>query len=67
MQTLTSTAILAEVTLLSLLLALWMTWMALRGLFRLMPVTSCPATTRMARPIAARADQPHRGARRRAA
>ena len=30
-------AILIEATLLSFLLALWVTWMGLRGLFRLMP------------------------------
>jgi hypothetical protein len=29
-----------EGVMLSFLLALWMTWLALRGLFRLMPVTT---------------------------
>jgi hypothetical protein len=31
---------LVEATLLSFLLALWMTWLGLNGLFRLLPVTS---------------------------
>jgi hypothetical protein len=40
METFMSGAIVIEVALLSFLLALWMTWLALRGLFRLMPVSS---------------------------
>ena len=35
-----SGAMVIEGALLSFLLALWMTWLGLRGLFRLMPVTS---------------------------
>jgi hypothetical protein len=38
--------------LLSFLLALWITWLALRGLFQLMPLTSTST--------AVRATQPHR-------
>lgn len=40
METFMSGAMVIEVALLSFLLALWMTWLALRGLFRLMPATS---------------------------
>ena len=35
-----SVVMVIEATLLSFLLALWMTWMGLRGLFRLMPITA---------------------------
>ena len=41
METFMSGAMVIEGALLSFLLALWMTWLGLRGLFRLMPVTSC--------------------------
>jgi hypothetical protein len=37
MESFTNGAILVEATLLSFLLALWVTWIGLRGLFRLMP------------------------------
>jgi hypothetical protein len=40
METFMSEAMMIEVALLSFLLALWMTWLALCGLFRLMPVSS---------------------------
>ena len=46
METLMNTAMVIEGALLSFLLALWMTWLALRCLFRLMPVT-----TQVAQPI----------------
>ena len=36
-------AMLIEVTFLSFLLALWLTWLGLRGLFRLLPATTRPA------------------------
>jgi hypothetical protein len=39
---------LIEGLLLSFLLALWMTWLSLRGLFRLMPVASVPGNARPA-------------------
>jgi len=42
METFMSGAMVIEGALLSFLLALWMTWMGLRGLFRLMPVTGSP-------------------------
>ena len=40
MGTFMSGAMLIEGALLSFLVALWMTWLGLRGLFRLMPATS---------------------------
>jgi hypothetical protein len=40
METFMNGAIVIEGTLLSFLVALWMTWLGLRGLFRLMPATS---------------------------
>jgi hypothetical protein len=51
MQTFMSGAMVIEGALLSLLLALWMTWLALRGLFRLMPATSSPGTGRAVQAI----------------
>ena len=47
METFMSGAIVIEVGLLSFLLALWMAWIGLRGLFRLMLFTSRPATSRI--------------------
>jgi len=49
---------------LSFVLALWMTWLVLRGLFRLMPVTSTPVTDHAFRPIRFVANR-HQGNRRR--
>jgi hypothetical protein len=40
METFMNGAMLIEATLLSFLLALWMTWLGLRGLFQLLPATS---------------------------
>jgi hypothetical protein len=51
METFISGAMVIEAALLSFLLALWMTWTGLRGLFRLMPATSSPATGRIVQPI----------------
>lgn len=45
METFMGGAMVVEATLLSFLLALWMTWMGLRGLFRLIPLTSSPIPT----------------------
>ena len=39
-----SVAFLIEVTLLSFFLALWITWLGLRGLFRLLPAASRAAS-----------------------
>ncbi len=39
METWMSGAILVEATMLSFLLALWIAWMSLRGLFRMLPAT----------------------------
>ena len=43
METFMNGAMVIEGGLLSFLLALWMTWTGLRGLFRLLPATSAPA------------------------
>jgi hypothetical protein len=51
MQTFMSEAIVLEATLISVLLALWMTWLFLRGLFHLMPATSSAVASRAVRPI----------------
>jgi len=51
METFMIGAMVIEGALLSFLLALWMTWMGLRGLFRLMPARSSPATGRTVQPI----------------
>ncbi len=51
MDTFMSGAMAVEGALLSFLLALWMTWIALSGLFRLMPATSRPVTRRLAPPV----------------
>jgi len=42
MESFMSAMMVIEAALLSSLLAVWMTWMALRGLFELMPTTSRP-------------------------
>lgn len=39
METFMGTVVVIEAALLSCLLAVWMTWLALRGLFELMPAT----------------------------
>jgi len=51
METFMSGVMVIEGALLSFLLALWMTWIGLRGLFRLMPATSSPATRHVGQPI----------------
>jgi hypothetical protein len=51
MESVMSGAMVIEGALLSFLLALWMTWLALRGLFRLMPVATRPAATCVVPPI----------------
>lgn len=43
MRSFMSMTFLVEVALLSFLLALWLTWLGLRGLFRLLPATTRPA------------------------
>jgi hypothetical protein len=52
METFMNAAVVIEAALLSSLLAVWITWLALRGLFELMP-----ATARHARPIRFEAGQ----------
>ena len=39
METLMSLAMLIDATILAFLLALWIAWMSLRGLFRMLPAT----------------------------
>ncbi len=51
METFMSGAMVIEGALLSFLLALWMTWLGLRGLFRLMPVTARAVTSHIVQPI----------------
>jgi hypothetical protein len=51
METLMNGTIVLEAALISFLLALWMAWMGLRGLFRLMPAKSQPDAGRVAQPI----------------
>jgi hypothetical protein len=46
METFMNGAVLIEGALLSFLVALWMTWLGLRGLFRLMPAASSPVAGR---------------------
>jgi hypothetical protein len=49
-------AIILEAALASVLLALWMTWLAMRGLFLLMPAKAAPIAERVANssPLAGR-------------
>ena len=51
MELLVNGAMLVEGVLLSFLLALWLTWLAMRGVFCLMPVTVRPATVREVRQV----------------
>jgi len=57
METFMSGAIAIEGALLSFLLALCMTWLALDGLFRLMPGISRPVERRLAPPVRLVANQ----------
>jgi hypothetical protein len=67
METFMSGAMVIEAALLSFLLALWMTWLGLRGLFRLMPVTGAPATGGTVHPILFVAGRPQGNRQRNAA
>lgn len=51
MQTFMSEAIVLDAVLISVLLALWITWFALRGLFGLMSVMHRPQPSGMVQPI----------------
>ena len=51
METFMSGAMLVNAALLSFLLALWMTWLGLSSLFRLMPLTNRPAASRTVQPF----------------
>jgi hypothetical protein len=67
METFLSEAVVVEGALLSFLLALWLTWMGLRGLFRLMPVMAQPITVRIVQPIRFFAHRPEANRRSNAA
>ena len=67
METFMSGAMVIEGALLSFLLALWMTWLGLTGLFRLMPATVRPAAPRIVKPIRFVANRPLGNRRRGAA
>jgi hypothetical protein len=60
-------AVVVEGALFSFLLALWMTWMGLRGLFRIMPVMAQPITVRIVQPVRFFADRPEANRRSNAA
>jgi hypothetical protein len=62
-------AIVLEATLGSVLLALWMTWLLMRGLFKLMPATTGSTATRRVAPVRSARDlrQEREGAQRQAA
>ena len=51
MDTFMSEAIILEATLVSVLLALWLTWLLMQGLFRLMPATAPANVNRPMSPI----------------
>jgi hypothetical protein len=51
METFLSEAVVLEAALVSVLLALWMTWLGLRGLLWLMPATGSSAPSRNAQPV----------------
>lgn len=51
METFMNGAMVIEGALLSFLLSLWMTWIGLRGLFRLLSATSSPTAGRIVQPI----------------
>jgi hypothetical protein len=67
METFMSGAMVIEGALLSFLLALCMTWLGLHGLFRLMPITSCAAASRIDHPIRLVANRQEANRRRNAA
>jgi hypothetical protein len=51
MENFMSEAVVLEAVLVSVLLALWMTWIGLRGLLLLVPATPKPAASQAVRPI----------------
>ncbi len=51
METFMNGAIVVEAALLSFFLALWLTWLSLRSLIRLMPATGRPTADRAPQPI----------------
>lgn len=67
MDTFMSEAIVLEAVLISVLLALWITWLLMRGLFLLMPATNHIAAPRPIRPIRLAANRQQANQRRNAA
>jgi hypothetical protein len=67
METLMSGAMVVEGALLSFLLALWMAWLALSGLFRLMPITCRPISDPKVQPVRFVANRQERNRQRNAA
>ncbi len=62
-----SEAIILEATLISVLLALWLTWLLMQGLFRLMPAANHAPANRPVTPFRLVSNQQRAGARRKAA
>jgi hypothetical protein len=67
METFMNGAMVIEAALLSFLLALWMTWTGLRGLFQLMPARSSQVARRIVQPIRFVANRKHGNRQREAA
>ena len=67
MDTFMSEAIILEAALISVLLALWLTWLLMQGLFRLMPAANQAPADRPVRPIRLVSNQRQTGTRRNAA
>lgn len=59
MDTFMGDAIVLEAVLASVLLALWLTWLLMSGLLRLLPVTSTATPNRRVRPIRFVLDRRH--------
>jgi hypothetical protein len=67
MDTFMGEAIILEAALISVLLALWLTWLLMQGLFRLMPATAQANANRPVRPIRLVANEQRTNERRNAA
>lgn len=67
MDTFMGDAIVLEAVLASVLLALWLTWLLMRGLFMLMPATIAAKPNRPVRPIQLVTERQREHARRNAA
>lgn len=67
MDTFMSEAIILEAALISVLFALWLTWLLMQGLFRIMPATNHAPADPPVRPIRLISNQQRRDTRRNAA